>query len=144
MFARLSCPPSVASLLGLVLAGTLAVACGGAPESASEDAPTESVQSPLAPSACHGGASATGVVGITCDSFSPAATGFTLERLQGGVWVPIEGPAGKTPDLTDEGSDGLSTNNGPPADPTYPRDYHVRAAFPTGEVVSAPIHVVAP
>jgi hypothetical protein len=143
MFARIARTTSFSASLGLILAGSLAVACGGAPDAGSESAHDDSVASPLAPSACHGAANAGGIVGISCDSFSPLATGYALERFQRGSWVVVDGPSGKTPDLTDEGSS-ASPNNGPPADPTYPRNYHVRAEVPEGAVYSAPIEVVAP
>ena len=120
-----------------LVAGALAVACGGAPEATD----SEHADSTLAPSSCHGAANADGLVGISCDTFSPIATAYSLERLDDGAWVPIEGPSNHTPDLTNEGVSNTPNN---PAPPLYPQHYRVRASVPVGVVYSAPIEVAAP
>jgi hypothetical protein len=139
MFALSFRTVSPASILFTLVAGALAVACGGAPEEASD---AEHADSTLAPSSCHGAANADGLVGISCDTFSPVATAYSLERLDDGAWVPIEGPSNHTPDLTDEGTSDSPANN--PAPPSYPQHYRVRASVPVGVVYSAPIEVAAP
>jgi hypothetical protein len=136
----------VGSTLVTLVASALAVACGGAPDAGSQSTPQDSIQADrsFAPSACHGAANADSVVGISCDKFSPFATSYALEVFQGGSWVAVAGSHAKTPDLTDEGTSGAPTDNGPPADPTYPRSYHIRAEVPEGFVYSDPIEVTAP
>ncbi len=146
MFARSSRLVShhrfVASTLVTLAAGALAVACGGAPEAGSDRA--IETDNALAPSSCHGAANADGVVGISCDTYSPVAKSYALERLDGTTWVDVDGPTGTTPALTEEGSKNQPEGNGPPADPTYPRTYRIRAEVPVGLVYSGPIEVAAP
>jgi hypothetical protein len=132
----------VASTLAALIAGALTVACGGAPEAGSDR--VVETDSALAPSACHGAANADGVVGVSCDTYSPVATSYALERLQGTTWVDVDGPTGTTPALTEDGPKNQPEGNGPPADPTYPRTYRIRAEVPVGFVYSGPIEVASP
>jgi len=98
----------VRSFLGIALACTapvLAVACGGTPDPTHDvgrvDAdPTAAL---AAPSSCHVAVGADGDVGVSCDTLSPGATSYALQRLDDeGSWSPVLGSTSQTPDLTDK------------------------------------------